>query len=349
MVDRLPHPSRPVVALTLALLLAAPLAVATAGAHGNHVAVDSQVTSDGTVVVETVSSPTPGFVVLRADDGGRPGDPLGNEYVGRTPNQTFLADVPIRIDPSTWDEWAGNRTIWAVLHGDANGNEAFDYGADLAMTDINPAASTRFTVGKGDSTEARVLAAAFDPLPVTDGAVTLRRVDLPVAGHVAVRPVGQNETVGSRSLDAGTHRNVTVSLDESFLAEQERDFRVRVVAHRDDGDGTFGPDDPPITAGGDPVGTYLSVAPEEHSDGTDEPLINTPSATATPDASSGSATAIAEDPSASAPTEDSTREPTDDEPTALDTTVGSGPGFGGALAALGVLLVAAALVGRRGQ
>ncbi|WP_436923395.1 DUF7282 domain-containing protein [Halosimplex amylolyticum] len=337
---------RAVVVVTVAVVLATPLAVATVSAHGNHVAADSQVTSDGTVVVETVSALTPGFVVLRADDGGRPGEPVGSTSVARTPNLTFLTSVPVRIDPATWDEWDGDRTLWAVLHDDTNGNGEFEYGTDLSMVTRNPAASTRITVERAASGQARVLATTFDPLPLTDGALTVRQVDLPAAGHVVVRPVGTNDSIGSRSLAAGTHRNVSVPLDESFVAEHERPFRVRVVVHRDDGDGDFGPEDPPITAGDRPVETYLSVAPGNGTD--DGPVINTPTVTTAPGESAtptpsttAPATRTATDSRTNAPTGDSTP----DEDGSGTGTAADGAGFGVALAALGVALALAA-VGR---
>jgi len=331
--------SRRVVAvLAVAVALTAPLAVATVAAHGNHVAADSQVTDDGRVVVETVSSIRPGFVVLRADANGRPGEPLGSAYVGRTPDLTFLTSVPVSVDESVWDEWDENRTIWAVLHGDADGDEEFDYGTDRSLTNVNPAASTRITVRKSERGRAAVLAAAFDAQPMDEGTIRVRRADLPAAGHLVVRPPGRDRVVGSRSLAAGTHRNVTITLNESFVAEQSGDFRVRITAHRDDGDGAFGPGDAPITAGDRSVETYLTVAPAEADD--DGPLINTPTVTTAP-ASSPAATATA-GPSGTV-TDDPGSAPTSAPPTGTaDTTAGSGTGFGGAVAALAVVVGALA-------
>ncbi|WP_436931348.1 DUF7282 domain-containing protein [Halosimplex halobium] len=327
---------RVVAALVIALALATPVAVATVQAHGNHVAADSQVTDDGTVLVEAVSSIRPGFVVLRADAGGRPGEPLGSVYVGRTPDLTYRTSVPVPLDESVWTGWEGNRTIWAVLHGDANGNEEFDYGTDLAVTNINPAASTRVTVRRSESGRASVLAAGFDPQPIDDGTITVRRADLPTAGHLVVYPTGGNRSVGSRSLPAGTHRNVTVPLNESFLAEQTRDFRVRVAAHRDRGDGVFGPSDPPVTAGDRVVDTYFAVAPENATD--DRPLVNTPTVTTAPERSATdgpTAEGAAPGTGTDAPTSAPAGGPTDSAPT-TDGTAGSGTGFGAALAALAV-------------
>ncbi|ELZ26337.1 hypothetical protein C475_09112 [Halosimplex carlsbadense 2-9-1] len=338
---------RVAVVLALALALTTPLAVATVQAHGDHVAADSQVTDDGAVVVEAVSALRPGFVVLHADDGGRPGAPIGHEYVGRTPDLTYRTSVPVRIDDATWAEWPGNRTVWAVLHNDVDGDETFDPGTDASAARLSPAARTKITVRKSDGVT-RVLGMRFEAQPVPDGALTVRRVDFSAPGHVAVYPVGRNASIGSRSLPAGVHRNVTVALNESFVAERDRDFRVRVVAHRDDGDGAFGPADPPITAGDRPVQTYLTVAPGNGTD--DGPLINTPTVTTAPEASptasptdgstAGSGTVT------SAPAGTSPGGATGGEPAATETTSGSGAGFGVALAALVVVLATLVAVGR---
>ncbi|QLH84709.1 DUF7282 domain-containing protein [Halosimplex pelagicum] len=338
---------RVAVVLALALALTTPLAVATVQAHGDHVAADSQVTDDGTVVVEAVSALRPGFVVLHADDGGRPGAPIGHEYVGRTPNLTYRTSVPVRIDDSTWESWSGNRTIWAVLHNDVDGDETFDPGTDVSATRLSPAARTKITVRKSDGV-ARVLGMRFEAQSVADGTLTVRRVDLSAPGHVAVYPVGRNASIGSRSLAAGTHRNVTVALNESFVAEQTRPFRVRAVAHRDDGDGAFDPADPPITAGDRPVATYLTVAPGNGTD--DGPLINTPTVTTAPEASptggptsGGTAAGTVTD----APTTAPAGGVTDGGSGATDTTADSGAGFGAALAVVIAALVAVARSRRR--
>jgi len=317
---------RAAVVLATVLLLTPPLAVATVSAHGNHVAADSQVISEGTVVVETVSALSSGFVVVRADEGDRPGDPLGHAFVERTPDLTYRTSVAVQIDESTWDEWSGNRSVWVVLHDDTDGDGEFDLGTDMSAARRSPAASTQITVRKGDDGEARVLGATFEGQPVTDGAITVRQVDLPAAGHVVVSPVGSDGHIGSRSLSAGTHRNVSVPVNESFVAEQSGDFRVSVLAHRDDGDGEFGPSDPAITAGDRTVGTYLTLAPGNETD--DGSLINTPTVTTEPPSETPTATATATDSEGAGEPGDTATETVTDSTTAdADGTAGSGVGL----------------------
>ena len=332
-------PRRAAVVVATALLLATPLAVATVSAHGNHVAADSQVTSEGRVVVETVSALNPGFVVVRADEGDRPGDPLGHVFVERTPDLTYRTSVPVPIDESTWDEWSGNRSVWVVLHDDTDGDGEFDFGTDVSAARRSPAASTWITVRKGEDGQARVLGATFEGQPVTDGAITVRQVDLPAAGHVVVSPVGSDAHIGSRSLSAGTHRNVTVPVNESFVAEQSSDFRVSVLAHRDDGDGEFGPSDPVVTAGDRTVGTYLTLAPGDETD--DGPLVNTPTVTTEPPSETPTAT---DSDGAGEPGDTATDTATDSTTAGPGGTAGSGPGFGVGLA---VLALAAATLAAR--
>ena len=333
---------RSAVVAALALVLATPAAVATVSAHGNHVAADSQMTSEGTIVVETVSALNPGFVVVRADEGNRPGDPLGHVSVERTPDLTYRTSVAVPVDESAWAEWSGNKSVWVVLHDDTDGDGEFDFGTDTSAARRSSAASTRITVRKGDGGEARVLGATFEGQPVTDGAITVRQVDLPAAGHVVVSPVGSDGHVGSRSLSAGSHRNVTVPLNESFVAEQSRDVRVSVLAHRDDGDGEFDPADPVITAGDRTVGTYLTLASGSETD--DGPLINTPTVTtAPPSATATATTADGDSEAAETPTD------TAADGTATDAggTAGSGPGFGVVLVVLAAGMALLAVRTRR--
>jgi len=307
-------------------------ASASAGMHGNHLSVDPQVTSDGTVVVETAFTLRPGFVVLRADDGGEPGEPVGHTAVR---GGEFLRDVPVAVNESTWSEWDGNRTLWAVLHRD-DGDGEFDLADDRAMTDRNPAARARLSVRRGEGEGAdRVLAADAQFQPIGGTGVTVRRVDLSADGYVAVESL-DGEVVGTQRLPAGTHSNVTVVLDESFVADQSDRFRVRAVAYHDDGDGLFDPSDRRVTAGGQSVGTSFTLEKGEEEDGS---IINTPAGTPIPSETPTGTATVTATATATAPAET----PTDSATTTESSE--SGPGFG-VVAAL-VALLAVAFVARR--
>jgi len=312
-------------------------AAAAGGMHGTHVDVDPQVSSDGTVVVETLSMLRLGFVVLRADDGGSPGEPVGH---ARVPGIGYQAAVPVAVDNGTWDDWTGNRTLWAVLHRD-DGDGQFDPDSDPAMTARNPAARARFALRKSASGAARVLGTGRQARPLTDGAVTLPRAALPQPGHLVVEPVDGGEPVGATALDAGGHANVTVALNDSFVAAQPDRFRARAVVYRDNGEaeGALDAGDRPVAVAGEPVATVVVVRTDED----------------------GGVVVLTPEPTGTEPPESGPARPTDgpavtDGPTVTDdsstggtaTASADGPGFDvfAALAALALLAVAS-IAGRR--
>jgi len=343
--------SRFALTLCIAVLLAIPVAagagpqrvvagdsgvVASAGTHGDHVSVDAQATSDGTVVVETVSAVGPSFVVITTVDAGEAGEPVGNATV---PAASFRRNVAVRIDDDAWAGWTGNRTFRAVLYRD-DGDGRFDPASDVSLATRNPAAETEFALGRTDSGADRVLARVFNSQRLREGRLTARRVDLSRSGYLVATSIDGDRVIGTRALDAGTHENVTVALNESFVAEQRREFRVRLLAYRDDGDGRFGAGDRPVTVGGERVATSMVVQrPETGADGTvttTRPLVITP----TP----GATTGTAPDPPTAVPTASPTPSGTDvQSPTGTTTTAtsASGAGFGvaGSLFALLVVLV----------
>jgi len=324
---------------------------ASAATHGDHVSVDAQTTSDGTVVVETVSAIGPSFVVLAPDDGGRPGDPVGNATV---PAASFRRNVAVALDDGAWDGWTGNRTFWAVLYRD-DGDGRFDPESDASIATRNPAAEAEFALGRVERGSDRVLARVFTSQRLREGRLTARRVDLSQPGYLVATSIDGDRVVGTRALDAGVHRNVTVALNESFVAQQRREFRVRLLAYRDDGDGRFGESDRPVTVGGEHVATSMIVQNVgTNADGTvttTRPLVVTP----TP----GSGTATVTDSPTAVPTVTPTTERTDTrspaETTTADETSASGPGFGvvGAVFALAgtvlAVLVVVAVLGRKDE
>jgi len=299
-------------------------ASASAATHGDHVSVDAQAVSDGTVVVETVSAIGPSFVVLRTDDGGRPGQPVGNATV---PAASFRTNVAVTLDDGVWTGWSGNRTFWATLYRD-DGDGRFDPESDLSMASRNPAAEAEFELGRVESGADRVLARVFGSQRLREGRLTARQVDLSQPGYLVATSIDGGRVVGTRALDAGSHENVTLALNESFVAEQRREFRVRLVAYRDDGDGGFGAGDCPVTVGGEPVATSMVVEkPGTNADGTvttTRPLVITP----TPGSVTGTPTATDPPTDRSATEQLPTRTPTAPPTRTTGTTSTNGPGFG---------------------
>lgn len=228
--------------LALAVATVAGLAVA----HGTHATANTQVSANGTLVVEQAFLSQPAYLVVRADDGGQPGRVLGY----RPLSQGLYTGVTVRIDESAWQDLPANTTVWTVLHAD-DGDGEFDPSEDELLSWVGQPAGERVAVGKRSGAGYVVTGSG---LTDTAGELSLERVALPTAGHVVVheRTNGSLGRVrGSRSLAAGTHSDVGVPVD---LAGNQSDWPpLSIVIHADDGDGEFDGDEPVVRVAGAPV------------------------------------------------------------------------------------------------
>ena len=198
-------------------LAAAPLPVS---AHINDVTADPQASTDGTVVVETAYVADDAWVALYADDDGERGELLAAD---RLRGAGFRTDLAVTIDEERWDDWGAGeaRSVHVALHSD-DGSGGFDREEDAVLTAFGREATDRFTLERGPT--AYVGSAAFSPETVDDGSVQVRNVQLPADGYVVARnvtdPGDEDETaagpVGATALDAGSHGDVTVRLEDSF-------------------------------------------------------------------------------------------------------------------------------------
>lgn len=262
---------RRTLAVLLALLACAALAVPVA-AHANHVAADPQVTPDGTLVVESAFILDDGFVAVQRDDGGDPGSVVGHAPLSG--GDGFRTDVEVAIDADAWADWDGPARVHLVLRSD-DGDGEFDPDDDRIVRSLGSTAAAVVTVDRGE--RAVVTARGVSPQRAAGGAVTVRRAVLPADGHLVLENVSDGRVLGTTSLAAGAHANVTVPLDAS--AGTADTVGVRAVLYRDDGDGAFDDGDEPVTAGGEPVATRFSVRPDGGTNGTATPDLVT---TATP-------------------------------------------------------------------
>lgn len=275
--------------------------LATAGlaaAHGNHLTVDAQYSDDGTVVVENLFLQQGGYLVLHADDGGSPGKVLAHQRL----DSGYRAGVPITIDRQFWEENGETMTVWATLHEDDGDNEFEPNGDDGIFRSFGSFAGTSFAVSKHEGGQAYVVAAtAYGVRQQVDGpSVTVENVSLADPGYVVVRAVESDyspgEVVGQTRLEAGTHENVTVEIDESFYESADDRFRLYAAVHGSDGDGEFDPEsDRPVTVGDEPVGSLFDLrktdddgpvnTPTENGTetATEESLVNTPTENETED------------------------------------------------------------------
>jgi hypothetical protein len=249
-------------------LAAAPLPVS---AHINDVTADPQASTDGTVVVETAYVADDAWVALYADDDGERGELLAAD---RLRGAGFRTDLAVTIDEERWDDWGAGeaRSVHVALHSD-DGSGGFDREEDAVLTAFGREATDRFTLERGPT--AYVGSAAFSPETVDDGSVQVRNVQLPADGYVVARnvtdPGDEDETaaepVGATALDAGSHGDVTVRLEDSFSEDLGSRARLALTLYRSDGDGSFGPGDEPVMAGGDAVTTLVYVNRTDTADG----------------------------------------------------------------------------------
>jgi len=234
--------------LTLAVATMAGLAVA----HGNHATAHPQVSANGTVVVEQAFLTERGYLVVRADDDGTPGRVLG----ARPLDRGIHTGSTVRIDASYWRNVSGNTTVWTVLHAD-DGDGEFDPADDELLRWFDRPAGERVAVGKRDGAGYVVTAGGSG----ADGALLVERVALPARGHLVVHE-RTNGTLGpahgSRTLRAGAHANVSVPVD--LGGNRSTWPPLSVAVHVDDGDGTFGADDPVVRVAGEPVASPLGTS-----------------------------------------------------------------------------------------
>lgn len=316
---RFPSPAMRRVALVAVLLV---VAVAPIAAHTNHVSADAQVTADRAVVAEAVFLADDGWLVLHADDGGEPGEPIGHRYVE---DGEFRTDVAVNVTGSAWRDWSGAREVWVVAHHD-DGDGEWEPGEDEMLTSFGSLVGTEVTVERGDA-EAYVTAEEFGPHTTDDRRVRVRSVALPADGYLVLRNgSADGRVVGHAALSAGVHGNVPVALSESFSREAPDAFELFASVAVDDGDGTFdAEDDEAVTAGEATVGTTFGVKKEGSAVGTASPTPTpTEAETVTP---TGTATAT----------------PSDSPTTAAGETGGDGAGFGAVAALVAVVALLAAL------
>lgn len=247
-----------VVTVAAAVVLALASAALPVAAHGNHLSADSQVSTDGTLVVESVLPTDEAWIVVRADDDGSPGAILGHAPVDA--DEGLRTDVPVDIEAETWGNWSGTRTVWTVLHAE-DGDGEFEPEDDQLLESFGEPAGDRIRVRKGEA-PAYVTAEGFSPQSSADGTVVVRAAALPEDGHVVVHEAtddGPGDVVGSTALASGVHDDVTVDLDAAFFEDREGTFTLWAVGYTDDGGGQFDGADDPLRVGDDTVSTAFGV------------------------------------------------------------------------------------------
>jgi hypothetical protein len=285
---------RNVVVVFAALAFVLAVAVAPATAHTNDVEADAQLSADGTLLVEWEFITVDGWLVVRADDGGTPGEPIGHTRLDG--GAGFNTDATVSIDDAAWNRQDGSREVWVTLHREADG-QGFDPDDDPVLRTFGQPARSQLTVEKDDE-PARLMAQGFSPQKATNDTVSARHVELPEDGYVVAHAVNgtipsnisandTGEVLGSKALSAGVHENVTVDIDEEFVAASGERVVMNLVVYRESGEFDLETAEP-VTAGGAPVGSAVAVDFRSNGSTTPTPtvsessIVTTPATTSTP-------------------------------------------------------------------
>lgn len=244
---------RTIVTAVAAVLVVTPLigfVITPTAAHGNHLTARSQVSADGTVVVESLFILESGYLVIHESDGGEPGDIIGQIQIDRG----YQRGATVQVDESWWENQSGTTEIVAVLHRDAESGDDFDPAVDTPVNSFGSIASSTFSVRKGD-TAINLVATKFSGHSVEDS-VTIPSVELAEVGYLVVRTDDDGtpgEVVGYTTVDAGTNTNVTVPVDREAIGSNGSQIGLWVTVYQDDGDNTFDSEDDPVVVGDNPV------------------------------------------------------------------------------------------------
>lgn len=165
--------------------------------------------------------------------------------------ESTLARFKFRADDVTTDEAPAYLSFSGIAAYDAAGN-ALAFDVPPTRMEIRPAPGEELTPELRLFTQHAV-----------QNELTVKRVSLGQPGWVVVRPTDSNAEeppiVGQTWVDAGTHENVSITLDDAFGLAEKTIARLEATLHHDTGtpkqfeyDGPDTPD-PPAQRAGTPV------------------------------------------------------------------------------------------------
>lgn len=261
-------------------------------AHGNYLAADSQITTDGTIRIEGVFMVTEGWVVLHTDNQGEIGDIIGHT---KSELNVFQSNLTVSVKESYWANATGRMRLWAVLHFDANNDGAFDPSSDPPIGGHDdPNQAVQLDVLKGN--DSAFVLTEFEDAQQADGSeVVIRRVRLPVDGYLVIQTDANGapgDPVGQLNLTAGLYEDVTISIAEHYYHHQPEHFSLWAVIYRGDGDAGFDEGDNPVTVNGSPIASRFEVKRTGDLEAGHE---HTPSATETAQSTLSTTTTLHED------------------------------------------------------
>ncbi len=180
----------------VAIFLTAALLPAAAHGSGPQVAVGTQPIVDSRVVIPLVVSDGPGWLVIHAEAGGKPGPVIGYSPVRDGTN----TDVAVTVDTARAPE-----VLFAMLHTDAGQVGVYEFpGADAPVRLDGAIVMTQFQVGQagaeGGLAVIQMKARRYEFVPnvirVRAGAqVELHIVSQDVTHGFALRGLGVNERI----------------------------------------------------------------------------------------------------------------------------------------------------------
>jgi PGF-CTERM protein len=194
---------------------------------------DDQASGGTTVVVDEVFVPEGGFVTMHDSS-------LGDGAVFESIRGTSEAlepglhrDVVVTLDEPLEDD----DTLFAMPHQDTNDNDAYDFESSDGEDDGPYTADGGAVTDAGNVTVAASVTAADQ---TSDGTtVVVEQVDLSEGGFVTIHDASLGEGAviesirgTSEYLDAGTHEDVVVELDEPLTETNQ----ILAMAHQDTND-----------------------------------------------------------------------------------------------------------------
>lgn len=187
--------------MALVLLVALPLLAQDDMMMSPAVEVSDQVVLDGTVTVDYIVSPGPGWMVIHADNDGAPGPVIGQREL--SPGENF--NVAVEIDAA-----AATPTLYAMLHEDTGEMGVYEFGqvegADGPVVVDGAPVTPAFGVAVINATDQFLSEDTFTAASVT--------IDAP--GWLVIHADGGGSpgpVLGQTFVEAGTTANVAVALE----------------------------------------------------------------------------------------------------------------------------------------
>jgi plastocyanin len=206
------------------------------------VAVADQEIVDGTVTIPVVVSDGPGWIVIHADQDGKPGPVLGQTAVG----DGASADVMVELA-----EEGRTETLYAMLHTDAGQVGTYEFPGDDVPVQVNGQVVTPAFQATGGMSEAMTPAVAVADQEIVDGTVTIAAVVSNGPGWIVIHADQDGKpgpVLGQTAVGDGENSDVAVVLDLTGLTGT-----LYAMLHTDAGQvGTyeFPGDDVPVQQGG---------------------------------------------------------------------------------------------------